>query len=306
MTLNPFGTFGTGYDVGSYGTASPFTPRRTGSGSRSHSSEASLGGAGAMGASEGEGVGDPDGVWGMATPSAIPQFSYKLKASRRVDFKNESLNAVRYLWTFYFKQTSFVIAETSQENPVYFYPFAGEGIHTYNVKLRAYNADGAYEDITMQIEVEDLAPDCDFTYIVSGTLVRFTDISTNIDSDSPYWSFGDFESSIENNPHHTYDGNGTYTVKLVKGSFNRTQFIVIDAEVLLSCDAASGATGYKWERSPDGVDNWIEFADTEDESVGVTEAIHGIDSTVVNYFRVKAYNTGGDSDYSNIANVRCN
>jgi hypothetical protein len=73
---------------------------------------------------------------------------------------------------------------------------------------------------------------------------------------------------------------------------------------VLDCDDVSGATGYKWEYSTDGV-IWEQFADTSVSTVSITEAVYGIDSTVLNYFRVKAYNEAGESDYSNIANVRC-
>ena len=292
-TLNPFGTFGTGYDVGTYGQ----TPRQD---------DPSGGGGSSSGSSTGFGIGEaPPPPETLSAPASIPQFSYTLKADRRVDFINASLNAVRYKWTFYLKETSTIIGQSTQENPVFFYPFAGTGVHIYNVKLRTYNADGDYEDITIQVEVEDLVPDCDFIYVISGTIVRFTDTSTNIDSDTAFWSFGDLESSVEANPHHTYTGNGTYTVTLNKGSFSRTRIIVIDAEVILECDPVSGVAGYKWERSPDGIDGWVEFADTEDEIVGVTEAMHGIDSTVLNFFRVKAYNVAGESDYSEVTNVRC-
>ena len=293
-TLNPFGTFGTGYDVGTFGQAPTLDEPSGGGGSKAGSS--SDGGGGDV---------SPPPPATMPAVAAIPQFSYTLKAIRRVNFINNSLNAVRYLWTFYLKQTSTVIGQSNQENPIFFYPYAGTGIDIYNVKLRAYNADGDYVDTIMQVEVENLVPYCDFTYIVSGTIVRFTDTSTNIDSDSPHWSFGDFKGSTEKNPHHTYDGNGRYTVTLVKGAFNRTQIIVIDAEVILECDPVAFASGYKWERSANGVDGWVEFVDTELESIGVTEAVHGIDSTALNYFRVKAYNDSGESDYSDVTNVRC-
>ena len=266
-TKNPFGTSGTGYDVGSYGQSASLDnpPGDTGSG-------------GGRGSSSGTGTPPPDI---FPAPPAIPQFSYTLLASRRVNFLNASLNAVRYEWTFYLKETQYIMGQSTQENPIFFYPYTGTEIQAYNVRLRAYNRDGAFIDIVGKVEVENLVPNCDFTYIVSGTLVRFTDISTNIDSDSPHWAFGDLEGANEINPHHIYAANGTYKVTLNNGSFNRTQYIVIDTEVVLICDPVSLADGYKWERSPNGVDGWVEFADTVYESVGVTEAVHGIASTVL-------------------------
>ena len=283
-TLNPFGTFGTGYDVGSYGTGSPYAPKYN-SDDGGHRSSSSVGGP------------PPET---LSTPAAIPLFSHTLKANRRVDFENNSLNAIRYEWIFYSKETLAILGRSTNKDPIVFFPSAG----TYNVKLIAYNADGDYEEIILQVTVEYLVPSCDFTYIVSGTIVRFTDIS-NIGSDTALWLFGDGDFSTKANPHHTYPGNGIYTARLVKGSYSKTKSIVIDAEVILECDAMDGADGYKWERSANGVDGWVEFADTVVESVGVIEAIHGIDPTIVNFFRVKAYNIAGDSDYSDITNVRC-
>ena len=292
-TLNPMGTFGTGYDVGNYGQQ-PRLDTPTGGGRRSHSSSASIGVVG-------EDNFSPPPAETLTFPAAIPQFSYTSKAGRRVDFVNESLNAVRYLWTAK-TLLGAIVTSSSQEHPVFFFPDVGETT-TYSVTLRAYNADGDYVETTTQIAVEDITPVCDFTYVVSGTIVRFTDIS-NIDSDNNLWTFGDGEVSTEENPHHTYSGNGTYSVKLTKGSWSKIQFITIDAEVVVSCDAVSGATGYKWEYSTDGV-IWTQFADTASESLGVTEAVHGVDPTALNYFRVKAYNDAGESDYSDITNVRC-
>ena len=286
-TLNPFGTFGTGYDVGTYGQ----TPRQD---------DPTGGGGSLSGSSAVFGIGEaPPPAETLPVPAAIPQFSYKVKASGRVDFTNLSLNAVKYVWTFDYASSG--VPSSSEKDPIRFFKAFG----IFNVTLKAYNSAGDYVEKSIQIEVEDLVPDCDFTYVQSGTIVRFTDTSINIDSDVNYWSFGDIEFSRGENPHHTYSGNGIYTVKLQKGSFSKTQIITIDAEVILECDAVSGASGYKWERSPDGVSNWVEFADTAVESVGVTEAVHGVDSTAVNYFRVKAYNGAGESEYSNTTNVRC-
>jgi PKD repeat protein len=294
--LNPMGTFGTGYEVGSYGQ-----PIYKDDSDPDSSGSSSGGGSSSSGGSS---LSTPPPET-MSAPDPIPLFSYSLKASGRVDFLNESLNAVRYEWTFYLNETLTSIGFSSEEHPTYFYPDSGEGTFTWNVRLRAYNTDGAYIDITEQVEVETLDPVCDFTYIQSGTVVRFTDISTNIDSDSIVWGFGDFTYSYNANPHHTFPGNGTYSVTLNKGNSSKTQLIVIDAEVVLACDAMTGATGYKWERSPNNSNNWVEFADTAIESVDVTQAVHGIDSTVVNFFRVKAYNGAGESDYSDVTNVRC-
>ncbi|MCK5611051.1 hypothetical protein KAR91_54765 [Candidatus Pacearchaeota archaeon] len=289
MTLNPFGTAGTGYDVSTYGQSAKMDEAPDSEGTSSAGS--STGSSSSMTSNQ------------PAAADPIPSFTWKVLASRRVDFTSTSLNAVRYAWTVR-NIVGAAFNQSSQENPTFYFPSYG-GTVTYAVTLRAYNSEGDYVDSTMRVEVEDLIPECDFTYTVSGLIVRFTDTSTNVNSAGNMWAFGDGSVVFEPDPHHTYPGNGQYSVRLVNGSYSRTKTITIDAEVLLECDQAAEATGYKWERSPDGVNDWVEFADTPVESVGVTEATYGVDSTVLNYFRVRAYNGAGNSGYSNITNVRC-
>ena len=52
----------------------------------------------------------------------------------------------------------------------------------------------------------------DFTFEVNGTKVTFTNASTG--ATAYLWNFGDENTSTEENPEHTYDAAGTYTVKL--------------------------------------------------------------------------------------------
>ncbi|MDA3912209.1 MAG: FISUMP domain-containing protein [Bacteroidales bacterium] len=61
------------------------------------------------------------------------------------------------------------------------------------------------------------SPQADFnanqTEISLGESVQFTDVSTNNPTDWQ-WDFGDGNASIEQNPSHTYENEGTYTVSL--------------------------------------------------------------------------------------------
>lgn len=52
----------------------------------------------------------------------------------------------------------------------------------------------------------------DFTFAAEGTTVKFTNASTG--ATAYLWNFGDENTSTEENPEHTYDAAGTYTVKL--------------------------------------------------------------------------------------------
>jgi hypothetical protein len=238
-----------------------------------------------------------------AYPAAIPQFTWQVKPYKMVSFSNSSLNATRYRWSFGVGE-SWEFRSTAK-NPSVYFPFLG----TFTVKLIAYNGNGVPAEVSKSVVVIEVEPVCDFTYIGSGTLYYFTDIS-NIEAAGAYWGFTQLSGvgvgySIDPNPSFTFPGNGTFNVTLVRGSFLETKQVTIDAEVVLSCDAADGATGYKWEVSANGIDGWTEVADTALPNVGLTEAGEGIISTNLNFFRVKAYNDAGDSDYSNITNVRC-
>ncbi|MFW6117167.1 MAG: S8 family serine peptidase [Thermoproteota archaeon] len=59
-------------------------------------------------------------------------------------------------------------------------------------------------------------PTADFTYTTSGLTVDFTDQSSDSDGtiSSWSWNFGDGGTSTAQNPSHTYDSDGTYTVQL--------------------------------------------------------------------------------------------
>lgn len=59
---------------------------------------------------------------------------------------------------------------------------------------------------------EPAAPTASFTYISDGREVTFTNTSKNAKTYS--WDFGDGETSTEQNPTHTYESYGEYTVKL--------------------------------------------------------------------------------------------
>ena len=76
---------------------------------------------------------------------------------------------------------------------------------------------GQAEDYTIIVEQDVSPPIVDFTADVVLTcdgVVNFSDLSTNI----PFawgWNFGDGNTSVQQNPTHTYTTDGTYTVELV-------------------------------------------------------------------------------------------
>ena len=136
----------------------------------------------------------------------VADFSYT--GDPIVTFTDLSLNdPTSWNWNFGDGFTS------TEENPVHTYATNG----AFFVCLTATNALGSSTDCnTINISGYPVTPVTDFTYSSDPTVV-FTDLSTNVPT---YWdwTFGDGDVSTEQNPVHTYDENGTYTVCLTSGN----------------------------------------------------------------------------------------
>jgi PKD repeat protein len=105
------------------------------------------------------------------------------------------------------------VGTSTLQNPTYTYNAAG----TYTVTLTATNAYGSgFETKTNYINVTEL-PVADFegspTSGDAPLTVNFTDLSTGSPA-SWSWDFGDGETSTQQNPSHTYNATGFYTVTL--------------------------------------------------------------------------------------------
>ncbi len=105
-------------------------------------------------------------------------------------------------WTF----TGGTPPTSTQTNPTVTWNTAG----TYNVKLTLAGFGGPVS-ITKQVIIQP-QPVANFTYVVNGLTVIFTNTSTN--STTYDWDFGDSQSSNDPSPVHTYSEAGIYTVKL--------------------------------------------------------------------------------------------
>ncbi len=228
----------------------------------------------------------------------VAHFTYTKYANNLVGFVNTSIGTISaYQW--YFGDGTF----SSVPNPLHQYTGPG----TYYVTLRVKNSVGM--GMTSQyvtIAAAPIALVVDFSYITGSLSVKFTDLSTQ--SGVRNWDFGDGLSSLEVNPYHTYASNGAYLVTLTIGSQSKSYQVVVDRGVRLNWqDNSSDETGFKIERSPNGSTGWTQIATT---GVGVntllvTKNLHGVDPTVVNYFRVCAYNGNGNSGYSNTISSQC-
>jgi len=148
--------------------------------------------------------------------------------------------------------------------------------------------------------------------------VNFTDRSTDADLSSRSWLFGDGDSSIEQNPQHTYQNAGTYTVTLTVGGTcgqssamqlievadapvaplniqYRTTGVFLDETLPISWPASEGAAEYVVEAQ---VDNsvWSRIC-TVDDDPGLQEVSCSVqpDERGTWTFRVFSQNDCGKS-----------
>ncbi len=124
---------------------------------------------------------------------------------------------------------------SNQQNPTHTYTSAG----TYTVGLTVANEKGSDSETKVgYISVAEVSPPvADFTGSpTSGKTpltVTFRDLSTNAATWS--WDFGDDGSSTDQNPSHTYDTAGTYTVALAvtgrgdaEDTATKIDYVVVD------------------------------------------------------------------------------
>lgn len=156
-----------------------------------------------------------------------------------VQFNDTSKNApTTWTWNFGDDTTSNV------RDPLHKFTSAG----SYSIILTARNSVGANTTSRSQyINVSALtAPEASFSAAPTSGLepltVRFTDTTINFPT-AWQWTFGDGTSSSEQNPSHTYQGSGTYTVVLTatnsQGSGTKTLQDVISVTGLTIATTAT-------------------------------------------------------------------
>ncbi len=122
-----------------------------------------------------------------------------------VQFQDASTsNAQFWIWTFPGGDP----ATSNEQNPTVTYNAPG----TFSVTLQVVNTTGSNSVTISDMITVNPSPVPGFTSSVDGNTVTFTNTTTNAVSYS--WDFGDGNSSIEENPVHTYDDDGEYIVTL--------------------------------------------------------------------------------------------
>jgi len=134
----------------------------------------------------------------------IPDFSFVIGANKTVTFTNLSQNSSTYTWDFGDGTTV-----STDENPSHTYA----DYATYTVTLVAASGIGS-ESTTKDVAI--LQVFVDFSFVVNGGEVTFTNLSQNATTYS--WDFGDGSAlSAEDNPVHIYSAVGDFIVKLTAG-----------------------------------------------------------------------------------------
>ncbi len=156
-------------------------------------------------------------------------------AEFEVQFQNNSSsNSETFLWSFEGGTPS----TSTQENPVVTYEAAGE----YDVQLVVSNEEGS-DELTLDefIIVGDL-PQADYSFSNNDLIFSFTNES--VDGNSYLWDFGDNETSFLENPVHTYNEDGNYTVTLtVFNDCGQDEFTLqINAVTAVSAGFNAGVT----------------------------------------------------------------
>jgi PKD repeat protein len=147
-------------------------------------------------------------VWPQVTAdfSATPLSGV---APLEVQFADQSVNANSWSWNFGDGNTS------TEENPDHIYTTPGE----YTVTLTVTGLGGVQDTEVKEnlISVQFPAPVADFSADPTGGTapvdINFINLSTG-EIDTYFWDFGDGNTSPEQNPVHTYNEAGTYTVTL--------------------------------------------------------------------------------------------
>jgi len=191
-----------------------------------------------------------------------------------VFFTDQSYKPETWEWTFGDGGTS------TAQNPIHTYTSTGNFIVTLIVQDTMSLSTSSYKD-TVFVSIPNTDFTANTTFGCGPLVVDFTDASTNITSWD--WDFGDGETSTEQNPTHTYDKPGVYTVTLTGTSSN-------------GCQDTKTATNYIQVIGPD-----VNFGIASTSGEGPI-TVNFADSTTANAPITSWYWVFGDGGNSNLQN----
>ena len=158
---------------------------------------------------------------------------------------------------------------STEQNPTHIYMAEG----TYNVKLTVSNSLGSdSEEKIGYITVGSLvpAPTANFSSnVTSGAAplsVQFNDESTN-NPTSWAWEFGDGSASNEQNPPHTYETAGNYTVKLTSSNYGGSNVTTKTDYITVTSTESAPVANFTTDANSGQVPFTVHFTDTSAGSV---------------------------------------
>ncbi|NTW32271.1 MAG: PKD domain-containing protein, partial [Bacteroidetes bacterium] len=127
-----------------------------------------------------------------------------------VNFINTSVNSSNYLWTF----AGGTPSTSASVNPMVIYNTTGN----YDVKLYTTGSSGS--DSLIKLQYITVNPKAHANFTVSDTIVSLPSanvvfVNTSTNATSYLWNFGDGGASAQNNPWHSYNLSGKYTITLI-------------------------------------------------------------------------------------------
>ena len=147
-------------------------------------------------------------------------FAYQGDALRQSFTDTSTATVTSWMWDFGDGGTS------AQQNPVHDFPAPGD----YEVCLSVVNACGDTSTACRQLSLTCPAPEAGFSFQSNQLTLQLDDTSSNTPAEW-LWSFGDGNSSAQQNPQHTYSNPGEYEVCLtalsICGSTQACQTVTI-------------------------------------------------------------------------------
>lgn len=148
----------------------------------------------------------------VGTPEVAANFGWSQNLTNnfgQVNFVDTSVNnetgeVDSYAWDFGDGTTS------ALQNPIHVYnPGPNDTEYEVSLEVFAYGEEQEkiYSTHTETVTLEQPAMTADYTFVVIGNEVAFTNTSTNVgfeEADAYLWEFGDGETSTEKNPYHVF------------------------------------------------------------------------------------------------------
>ncbi|MCB0585750.1 MAG: PKD domain-containing protein, partial [Phaeodactylibacter sp.] len=150
-----------------------------------------------------------------------PGFDYQTEGLRLTFTDTSTTTATSWAWDFGDG------ASSNLQDPVHDYALPGD----YEVCLQISNICGETSSICRILSIDCAAPEAGFSYQTNMLAIYLSDTSSNAPTQW-LWSFGDGNSSAQENPQHIYSGPGTYEVCVTAispcGSSQACSMVVID------------------------------------------------------------------------------